>query len=66
MSGNMDAAAGPVAGPAAKFPWPTLAWAIAGGLLLGLTARGPAGPGWLFAALLLSAAIVALAQQTLP
>lgn len=40
--------------------------AILAGLLLGMAARGPAVGAWLLTTLLLSSAIVALAQQTLP
>jgi hypothetical protein len=44
----------------------TLAPAIGIGLLVGLAARGFGGMGWVYAVLILSAAVVALAQQTLP
>ena len=36
------------------------------GALVGVFARGPEGVGWIFALLVLSAALTAIAQQTLP
>ncbi len=36
------------------------------GVLLGAFTRGPEGIGWIFALLVLSAALAAIAQQTLP
>jgi hypothetical protein len=64
---NLHIPATPV--PAGLLARPTLlplGGAIASGLLLGHAARGPNAPGWLLVILLLSATIVALAQQTLP
>jgi hypothetical protein len=44
-----------------------LAPAIGLGVLVGMTTRGTSGEmGWVFAILILSAAVVAIAQQTLP
>lgn len=63
---DLDATARLADKPAADAPWLPFIGAAVGGLLLGLAARGPGAPAWLFAALLLSAAVVALAQQTLP
>ncbi|MBA2346456.1 MAG: hypothetical protein H0V83_15465 [Rubrobacter sp.] len=34
--------------------------------IIGVLARGPEGTGWIFALLVLSAAVTAIAQQTLP
>jgi hypothetical protein len=36
------------------------------GIALGSAARAPGGAGWIFAVLVLTAAVVAIAQQTLP
>ncbi|CAN5189198.1 hypothetical protein BH18ACT10_BH18ACT10_03380 [soil metagenome] len=36
------------------------------GAIVGVFARGPEGTGWIFALLVLSAAVTAIAQQTLP
>jgi uncharacterized membrane protein len=44
----------------------TAAIAVALGASVGLTARGYDSGGWVFALLILSAAAVAIAQQTLP
>jgi hypothetical protein len=43
-----------------------LAPALGVSTLVGLVARDSAGGGWLFALLVLSAFVVAIAQQTLP
>lgn len=40
--------------------------AVGLGALIGMFARGPEGTGWIFALLALSAAVTAIAQQTLP
>lgn len=40
--------------------------AVALGIALGLTARTPEGTVWVFALLVLSAAVVSIAQQTIP
>ncbi len=40
--------------------------ALAAGALVGLVARGSGGGVWVFALLVLSAVVVAIAQQTLP
>jgi hypothetical protein len=41
--------------------------AIGLGVLVGMTARGTGGEmGWVYATLILSAVVVAIAQQTLP
>jgi hypothetical protein len=36
------------------------------GAIIGVLTRGPEGPGWIFALLVLSAVVTAIAQQTLP
>ena len=36
------------------------------GALIGVFASGPGGTGWIFALLVLSAVVTAMAQQTLP
>jgi hypothetical protein len=61
------------AGCIGKLPWRTttalkvLAPAVGLGTLVGLVARSSAGAGWaVFALLVLSAVVVAIAQQTLP
>lgn len=46
--------------------WPLFAGAVAIGALAGAAARGPQAATLMFALLLLSATVVALAQQTLP
>lgn len=40
--------------------------AVALGVALGLAARTPEGTVWVFALLVLSAAVVSIAQQTIP
>ncbi len=40
--------------------------AVGLGALIGTFTRGPEGIGWIFALLVLSAAVTAIAQQTLP
>jgi len=40
--------------------------AVGLGILVGVLARGPSGVGWIFALLLCSAVVTAIAQQTLP
>ena len=40
--------------------------AVGLGALTGIFTRGPEGSGWIFALLVLSAVVTAIAQQTLP
>lgn len=40
--------------------------AVGLGVLVGIFTQGPEGIGWIFALLLLSAAVTAIVQQTLP
>ncbi len=45
--------------------WPLIP-AVAFGVLAGVAAQGPAGASWMLALLVLSAALTAVVQQTLP
>jgi len=47
-------------------PLRILVSAVGFGVLASLVARGFGGTGWVFALLVLSAAVAAIAQQTLP
>jgi hypothetical protein len=47
-------------------PLKVLLPAAALGVLIGASARGPEGIGWIFALIVISAAVTAIAQQTLP
>lgn len=47
-------------------PLSILPAAVGLGALIGVFTRGPEGVGWIFALLVLSAAVTAIAQQTLP
>ena len=50
---------------AAVSSW-VLILAVGGGVLAGVAVRGPDGAWWMLALLVLSAALTAIAQQTLP
>jgi hypothetical protein len=47
-------------------PLKVLLPAAALGVLIGASARGPESIGWIFALIVISAAVTAIAQQTLP